>query len=168
MQTLHGAFLFQVQRCPSPHGAAAPTYLELTEPLGAGSLRTHCAACSAYDSQRLRSDEVAGLRERVTGARLLSDQTRPPLVVTKAMPSSAQGQAEVQAPPDAPTLPAVAPHVDGYDVHSEAGLVLTAALQVKQHKARRGQGVGKLAEEPAHQRVNTDGWLVAKAPGGLT
>jgi hypothetical protein len=112
-------------------------------------------------------DEVAGLLERVTGARLLSDQTIQHLVVTRAMQISAQWQEEVQADPDAPTLPEVAPHVDWYDVHSEEVLVLTDAIQVKQQKATRGQAVGKLAEEPAHKRVNTDVWLVEKRQVGL-
>ena len=59
---------------------------------------------------------------------MLSDQTMQPLVVTKAMQISAQWQEEVQADPDAPMLPEVAPHVDWYDVHSEEVLVLTDAM----------------------------------------
>jgi hypothetical protein len=168
MKTLHGAFTFPVQRFQYPHGGAAPTYLELTEQLCDGSISTHLAEFSAYYSNRMSYDEVAGLLERVTGARLLSDQTIQHLVVTKAMQISTQWQAEVQAAPDAPTLPEVAPHVDWYEAHSEEVLVLTDAIQVKQQKATRGPGVGKHAEEPARKRVTTDVWLVEKATGGFT
>ncbi len=119
MKTLHGAFTFPGQRFQYPHGGAAPTYLELTEQLCEGSIRIHVAEFSAYYSKRMSYDEVAGLLERVTGARLLSDQTIQHLVVTRAMQISAQWQDEVQANLDAPTLPEVAPHVDWYDVHSE-------------------------------------------------
>src|ERR687885_2669736 len=101
-------------------------------------------------------DEGAGLLERLTGARLLSDQTMQHLVVTKAMPISTQWQEEVQADPDTPTLPEVAPHVDWYDVHSAEMVVLTDAIQVKQQKATRGQGVDKLAEAPTHKHINPD------------
>ena len=167
MKTLHGAFTFSVQRFQYPHGGAAPTYLELTEQLCEGSISTHLAEFSAYYSNRMSYDEVAGLLERLTGARLLSDQTIQHLVVTKAMQISTQWQEEVQADPDTPTLPEVAPHVDWYDVHSEEMLVLTDAIQVKQQKATRGQGVDKLAEEPTHKHVNTDVWMVEKATGGV-
>ena len=67
-------------------------------------MRARLAACSAYDSNRMSYDEVAGWLERVTGACLLSDQTVQHLVVTKAMQVSAQWQAEVQADPDAAAI----------------------------------------------------------------
>src|SRR3989442_1266468 len=125
------------------------------------------AEFSAYYSNRMSYDEVAGLLERVTGARVLSDQTIQHLVVTKATQVSAQWQAEVQADPDAPTLSEVVPQVDWYDAHSEEVLVLTDAIQVKQQKARRGKEADSPEEEQACKRVSTDVWLVEKATGGF-
>ena len=92
------------------------------------------AEFSAYYSNRMSYDEVAGLLERVTGAHLLSDQTIQHLVVTKATQVSAQWQAEVQANPDAPALPEVVSQVDWYDPQSEEVLLLTDAIQVKQQQ----------------------------------
>jgi hypothetical protein len=48
-------------------------------------MRARLAAFRAYDSNRMRYDEVAGLLERVTGQHVLSDQTMQPLVVAKAV-----------------------------------------------------------------------------------
>jgi hypothetical protein len=112
-------------------------------------------------------DEVAGLLERITGARVLSDQTIQQLVVTKATQVSAQWQAEGQADPDVSALLEVVPQVDWYDAHSEEVLVLTDAIQVKQQKARRGQGAGTPEEKRVRKRVNTDVWLVERATGGF-
>jgi len=125
------------------------------------------AEFSAYYSNRMSYDEVAGLLERVTGAHVLSDQTIQHLVVTKATQVSAQWQAEVQADPDASALLEVVPQVDWYDAHSDEVLVLTDAIQVKQQKARRGKGADNPEEEQAHKRVNTDVWLVERATGGF-
>ena len=85
-------------------------------------------------------DEVAGLLERVTGQRLLSDQTIQQLVVAKAVEVSEQWQSESQADTAVPPLPAVMPQVDWYDPQSEEVLLLTDAIQVKQQKASREQG----------------------------
>ncbi len=71
------------------------------------------------------------------------------------MQVSAQWQQEVQADLEAPALPEVVPHVDWYDAHSEEVLVLTDAIQVKQQKARRGQGVGNPTETARAATVTT-------------
>ncbi len=71
IKTLHGACAFVVQRfqCPS---SGETTYLELTEQLCEGSMSARLAEFSAYYSNRMSYDEVAGLLERVTGQPLLS------------------------------------------------------------------------------------------------
>ena len=51
------------------------TYLEMTEQLCAGVMSARLAEFSAYYSNRMSYDEVAGLLERVTGQPVLSDQT---------------------------------------------------------------------------------------------
>jgi hypothetical protein len=70
------------------------------------------AEFSAYYSNRMSYDEVAGLLERVTGQPVLSDQTIQHLVVTKAVEVSRQWQIESQADTAAPPSPAVTPQVD--------------------------------------------------------
>ena len=70
------------------------TYLELTEQLCEGSMSARLAEFSAYYSNRMSYDEVAGLLERVTGQPLLSDQTIQHLVVAKAGQVSQQWQSQ--------------------------------------------------------------------------
>ncbi len=126
------------------------------------------AEFSAYYSNRMSYDEVAGLLERVTGQPVLSDQTIQHLVVTKAAEVSRQWQSESQADTATPPSPAVSPQVDWYDPQSEEVLLLTDAIQVKQQKARRGQGVDKPTGEHETKRVHTEVWLVEQPTGGST
>src|SRR5256712_579579 len=125
------------------------------------------AEFSAYYSNRMSYDEVAGLLDRVTGQPLLSDQTIQHLVVAKAVEVSQQWQSQSQTDTAAPLGPEVRPQVDWYDPQSEEVLLLTDAIQVKQQKARRGKGADNSEEEQAHKRVSTDVWLVERATGGF-
>ena len=126
------------------------------------------AECSAYYSNRMSYDEVAGLLKRVTGQPVLSDQTIQHLVVAKAVEVSQQWQSESQADTAAPLWPAVMPQVDWYDPQSEEVLLLTDAMQVKQQKARRGQGADTPTVERETKRVHTEVWLVAQPTGAFT
>jgi hypothetical protein len=101
IKTLQGAFAFVVQRfqCPS---SGETTHLELTEQLCEGSVSARLAECSAYNSNRMSYDEVAGLLERVTGQPLLSDQAMQHLVVAKAVQVSQQWQSQSQTDTAAP------------------------------------------------------------------
>ena len=85
------------------------TYLELTEQLCEGAMSARLAEFSAYYSNRMSYDEVAGLLERVTGQHVLSDQTIQHLVVAKAVEVSQQWQSESQADTAAPPWPEVTP-----------------------------------------------------------
>jgi hypothetical protein len=125
------------------------------------------AEFSASYSHRMIYDEVAGLLERVTGQPVLSDQTIQHLVVAKAVEGSQQWQSESQADTAAPLRPEVMPQVDGYDPQSEEVLRLTDAIQVKQHKARRGQGTDTPTVERETKRVHTEVWLVEEPTGGF-
>src|SRR2546423_6168880 len=109
--TLHGAFAFVVQRFQCPISGET-TYLELTEQLCEGSMSARLAEFSAYYSNRLSYDEVAGLLERVTGQHVLSDQTIQHLVVAKAVEVSQQWQNERQADTAAPLWPEATPQAD--------------------------------------------------------
>ena len=143
------------------------TYLEVTEQLCEGSMSARLAEFSAYYSNRMSYDEVAGLLERVTGQPVLSDQTIQHLVVAKAVEVSRQWQNECQADTAAPPLPAVMSQVDWYDPQSKEVLLLTDAIQVKQQKAHRGQGADKPTVERETKRVHTDVWLVEQPTGGF-
>jgi hypothetical protein len=98
------------------------------------------AAFSASESNRMSSDEVAGLLERVPGQPGLRAQTMPPLVVPPAAAVSRQWQSERQADTAPPPAPAGTPQVHWYAPQREAIRLLRAALQGTQHKAHRGQG----------------------------
>ena len=159
IKTLQGAFAFVVQRFQCPRRGET-TYLELTEQLCEGSMSARLAEFSAYYSNRMSYDEVAGLLERVTGQPMLSDQTIQHLVVAKAVEVSQQWQSQSQTDIAAPPWPEAMPQVDWYDPQSEEVLLLTDAIQVKQQKASRGQGADKPTVEHATKRVHTDVWLV--------
>ncbi len=126
------------------------------------------AEVSAYYSNRMSYDEVAGLLERITGQPVLSDQTMQHLVVAKAVEVSQQWQSESQADTVTPLRPEVMPQVDWYDPQSEEVLLLTDAIQVKQQKASRGQEAAKPTGECETKRVHTEGWLVEQPTGGFT
>jgi hypothetical protein len=131
-------------------------------------MRARLVACSAYYSNRMRYDEVAGLLERVTGPPGLSAQTMQHLGVPKAAEVSRQWQRESQADTAPPPSPAVTPQGAWYAPQSEEGLLLTEAIQVKQPKARRGQGVDKPTGARATKRGHTAVWLVEQPTGGFT
>jgi hypothetical protein len=113
----------------------------------------------------MRYGEVAGLLERVTGQRLRSDQTMQPWVVANAVEVSAPWYSESQAATAAPPFPAVRPQGAWDDPQREEGLLLTDAMQVKQQKARRGQGAGQPPLEREPKRVHPEVWLLAPPPG---
>jgi len=140
----------------------------LTEQLCEGAMSARLAEFSAYYSNRMSYDEVAGLLERVTGQPVLSDQTIQHLVVAKAVEVSQQWQSESQADTAAPLWPEVMPQVDWYDPQSEEVLLLTDAIQVKQQKASRGQGADTPTVERETKRVHTEVWLVEQPTGGFT
>src|SRR5438874_5443609 len=168
IKTLHVAFAFPVQRFHGPLCEEATTYLELTDQLCEGAMSARLAEFSAYYSNRMSYDEVAGLLERVTGQPVLSDQTIQHLVVAKAVEVSQRWQSQSQPDTAAPPWPEVMSQVDWYDPQSEEVLVLTDAIQVKQQKASRGQGADKPTGERATKRVHTEVWLVAQPTGGFT
>ena len=79
IKTLHGAFVFVVQRFQCPMRGET-TYLEMTEQLCAGAMSARLAEFSAYYSNRMSYDEVA---ERESGRHGCS---------SKAISSAAGGQ----------------------------------------------------------------------------
>ncbi|HEX4946325.1 MAG TPA: UPF0236 family protein [Blastocatellia bacterium] len=162
MKTIHGRFAFQVQRFGS--GAQATTWLEQSQQVLPGQVSRRLGEFGAYYANRMSYEEVASLVERLTGEKLLSDQTIWQQVVAQAAAVS-QGWSEETAAVE--PLETVS-EVDWYDRQSPEVLVLSDAIQVKQQKPRRYRTEQQPAEEPQRERVrvNTDVWLVERASGG--
>ena len=114
IKTVNGAFRFNLQRFAATDGLTSD-YLEATGQVTAGYVSLRLAEFSAYYSNRMSYEEVAGLLERCTGSRLLSDQSIQSLVIGKAMAISQQWQSEVAATAAAPLPPLVMPQLDWYD-----------------------------------------------------
>src|SRR5262249_23522660 len=131
VKTLHGRFPFQVQRFGT--GAQATTWLEQSQQVLPGQISRRLGEFSAYYANRLSYEEVEGLVERLTGAKLLSDQTIGQQVGEQAASVSPQWAAETR---EVEPLATVA-EVDYYDSQTREVLVLSDAIQVKQQKPRR-------------------------------
>jgi hypothetical protein len=163
VKTIHGRFLFEVQRFGS--GEQATTWLEQSEQVLPGQSSRRLGEFGAYYANRVSYEDVEGLMERLTGAKLLSDQRIWPQVVEQAAAISqqwAEEKSEVEA------LETVS-EVDWYDSRAPEVLVLSDAIQVKQQKPRRYRSSQRPAEEArrVRVRVNTDVWLVERAAGGF-
>jgi hypothetical protein len=120
---------------------------------------------SAYYANRMSYEEVEGLLERLTGEKLLSDQTIWRQVV---------GQAVAISQPGAEASPAAEPietalEVAWDDCQTAEVLVLSDAIQVKQQKPRRYRAGQKPAADSQRERgrVNTDVWMVQRAGGSF-
>lgn len=146
-------------------GERATTWLEQSQQVLPGQISRRLGECSVYYANRLSYEEVAGLVERLTGERLLSDQAIWHLVVEQAAALSQRWSAET---PQVEPIETAA-GVDWYDSQKPEVLVLSDAIQVKQQKPRRYRSAQKPAEEPQRERVrvNTDIWMVQCAEGGF-
>lgn len=130
-----------------------------------GQISRRLGEFSAYYANRVSYEEVEGLIERLTGEKLLSDQTIWSEVVEQAAAISQQWAEETpQVEPIETAL-----EVDWYDSQRPEVLVLSDAIQVKQQKPRRYRSDQRPAEEPGRERVrvNTDVWMVQRAGGGF-
>jgi uncharacterized protein UPF0236 len=123
-----------------------------------------------YYSNRLSFAEVAKLVERVSGERLVCDQTLWNWAHEKAREVSAALRSEVAAARPLP-LPAIEEAVDVYDASSEEVLVMTDAIQVKAQKPTReraGEAPRRAKEEvKKKRRVSTDLLLLENREGSF-
>jgi hypothetical protein len=120
-----------------------------------------------YYCNRLSFAEVAKLVERVSGERLLCEQTLCNWAQEKAREVSAALRSEVAAARSLP-LPAVDEAVDVYDAPSEEVLVMTDAIQVKAQKPTRERaGRTTKREKKAKKRVSTDLLLLEGRDGSF-
>ena len=146
-------------------GEQATTWREQSQQVLPGQVSRRLGEFSAYYANRVSYEEVAGLIERLTGEKLLSDQRIQQQVVEQAAAISQQWSAAQQAVEPLETMP----QVDWYDEQSSEVLVLSDAIQVKQQKPRRYRSGQTPTAEPARERVrvNTEVWMVQRAGGGF-
>jgi len=126
-----------------------------------------------YYCNRLSFAEVSKLLERVSGGRLLCEQTLWNWVQQKACEVSSALSSEVGASRSL-ALPTFAEAVDIYDAGSEEVLVSTDAIQVKAQKPTRERRWGaddtpgkEEEEKKVKKRINTDLMLVQGRDGSF-
>jgi len=160
---LHGRFEFRVQRLGT--GEQATTWLEQSGQVLPGNVSRRLGELSAYYANRLSYEEVEGLIERVTGEKLLTDQTIQHQVVAQAVAVSQQWAEETKEIEVLET----APEIDWYDRQAAEVLVLSDGIQVKQQKPtqKRSGQEASLEKKRETVRVNTDVWLIECAGGGF-
>jgi hypothetical protein len=126
-----------------------------------------------YYCNRLSFAEVSKLLERVSGERLLCEQTLCNWVERKAREVGAALSSEVSASRSL-TLPTFAESLDIYDADSEEVLVSTDAIQVKAQKPSRERRRGAEHDSPEEKekkvkkkRINTDLMLIQGRDGSF-
>jgi hypothetical protein len=165
IKTLHGKFTFPLQRL-SREGEER-SYFDLTEQFQDGYVSQRLQEVSAYYSNRMSYTEVEKLIERLTGARLLSDQKIWEIVVEKAVGVSEELTAEVEAVTSAVAMPGVNPVVDIYEPQQTEILLFDDAIQVKEQKQTRKSLATEGGVPATDSRVSTDVMLVEKVEGGF-
>lgn len=152
-KTIHGRFEFEVQRFTT-----GQDYLSLTGQGVKGYVSERLVEYAIYYSNRLSYEEVAGLIERQTGDRLLSDQSIWRLVVGKAAEVSESQRQQVEAiTRSSPHLPAITTEIDLYDPDQAEVLLFEDGIQVKEQKPTRDH-----QPKESRTRINTDVVLLEK------
>jgi hypothetical protein len=155
LKTLHGEFEFRLQKFLQDDKSV--NYFDLTRQLTDRYVSPRLQELSAYYSNRMSYKEVEYLVERVTGERLLSDQSIWQIVKDKAVQVCEAIKSEVQATLVEPIqLPAVNPEVDIYESQLSEILLLEDGIQVKAQKAHRIRQSLTCSEEYSRAVVNTD------------
>ena len=173
VKTLHGQFEFKLQKYLQD--GQSVSYFDLTEQLRDGYVSSRLQELSAYYSNRMSYEEVEFLVERVTGERLLSDQSIWQIVNRKAVQVSQQWQRQVETSlSESVGLPDVNVKVDLYDPVGAEILLFEDGIQVKQQKEKRVRrsksesGLEEIVDEVSKRsRVNTDVVLLQKSNGAF-
>lgn len=172
LKGLHGKVAFGMQRVVEPASGARHTYLELTGQFERGYLTAGLQEAAAYYSNRLSYEEVAGLLQRLTGERVLSDQRIEQLVIEKAVTLS-QAMTEAAVVPGGEVEPASLPtlnwQIDLYAAATPEVLLLEDGISVKAQKPTRQRRRALLAtpaqEEPCAKRIITDVIMLERRDG---
>ena len=173
VKTLHGQVEFRLQKYLQD--GQSQSYFDLTEQLTDGYVSPRLQELSAYYSNRMSYEEVAGLIERLTGERLLSDQSIWQIGQRQAVQVSKQWNSEVETSLSAVVgLPEVNGQVDVYDRLGPEILLFEDGIQVKQQKEKRvsrievESGFKEMMDEvDKRSRVNTDVFLLQKSNGAF-
>jgi len=164
LKTLHGEFEFRLQKFLQDDKSLS--YFDLTRQLTDRYVSPRLQELSAYYSNQMSYKEVEYLVERVTGKRLLSDQSIWRIVNAKAVQVCEAVKTEVQATLVEPMqLPAVNPQVDIYERQLAEILLLEDGIQVKAQKAHRIRQSLTCSEESSRAGVNTDVALLQLSSG---
>jgi hypothetical protein len=171
VKTLHGQFEFRLQKYLQD--GQSVSYFDLTEQLKDGYVSHRLQELSAYYSNRMSYEEVADLVERISGERLLSDQSIWQIVQRQAVVVSEQWQGQVDVTlSGSVSLPDVNAKVDVYDPFGTEILLFEDGIQVKAQKGnrvRQSQSESSLEgganEDSVSSRVNTDVFLLQTAKG---
>lgn len=159
IQTLHGAFVFAKQRLLRADETDSD-YLEATkQPAVSAGLEE----LGLYYVNRLSFHEVAGLIERVSGQRLVCEQTLWNWALQKVVKRDTRLAQEVKACQNLP-CPQIATDLDLYASEAEEVLVLTDAIGVKAQKPTRDKpGTPPTPKEA--KRHDTDVLLLERPDG---
>jgi hypothetical protein len=150
IKTLHGGFEFAEQRFLLPDGSSSRYLGQTNQSFISLRIKEFCL----YFCNRLSFSEVVKLLERLTGERLLCEQTLWNWAQEKACEVGTDLRAEVAAA-ERLALPSITEAVDIYDASSEEVLALTDAIQVKAQKPTRQVARKKrrcVAGEPKRER----------------
>ncbi len=173
IETIHGSFEFAEQRFLLPDGSGC-RYLKRT---GQGLRSSGIEEFCLYYCNRLSFAEVSKLLERVSGERLLCEQTLWNWVQHKAREVSTALSSEVDASRSL-ALPTFAEALDIYDADAEEVLVSTDAIQVKAQKPTRERRRRRDADDTPREeekkkekvkkkRIETDLMLVQGRDGSF-
>jgi len=160
---LHGKFTFELQRYK--YQGNNINYFELTNQFTSSYISNRLQEFTAYYSNRLSYTEVENLIIRITGDKLLTDQTCRQIVINKATDISEQLGREVES-----TLSTsierpltVNQNVEIYEPDSLEILLFDDAIQVKAQKSKREKSTikldntdGKEQSKTSTPAVNTD------------
>ena len=170
IKTVHGQFRFELQKYLN--GQERTNYWELTQQLESGYISPRLQELCGYYSNRMSYEEVALLVERVSGARLLSDQKISQIVSNKALQLSQEIYKETTEILDKTDIELIEvnPKVDIYNTESSEILLFDDGIQVKGQKSHRepkakpkGKFGSKSADKSPTQRVITDIAMLQKA-----
>lgn len=174
IKTLHGKFIFQLQRYK--HHGCDVNYFKLTNQFPSVYISSKLQEFTAYYSNRLSYTEVEDLIMRITGEQLLCDQTCREIVLNKATVISEQLVSQVKS-----TLKAseskrlfVNPNVDIYQKESSEILLFDDGIQVKAQKPKRFKASfqssnpsGQTSSKTKTPAVNTDVVILQTAAGNF-
>lgn len=156
---MHGKFNFGLQKYQV--NGEHQSYFELSKQMQQGYVSVRLQEVAAYYSNRMSYEEVARLIERMSGERLLSDQSIYQIVNTKAQQVSQGLQQKLNQIEgiEEKTLIPVKPDVDLYDKASEEILLFEDGIGVKAQAEKR---------QSHAQSSNSSGLNVTASTSGAT